>query len=215
MKSMIYHDLINMKKTIRGYVIFVLLYGGVYLIAPASNTYMLSFISAMVLILSISVFTYDEFYGWNGYARSLPLGAKKIVGARYLFTLMAMAGGFLLSGLIYLAADLIHGGEGNLVEGMIAAISGGLAILVLQAIAFPAMYKFGAEKGRIAIMAVAVALFAAGFLGVKLGVVSWLSSFQWIALSWQVIMALIALAVLALFFLSYLLSVHIYAKKEL
>jgi ABC-2 type transport system permease protein len=215
MKSMIYHDLINMKKTIRGYVIFVLIYGGVYLMAPASNTYMLSFISAMVLILSISVFTYDEFYGWNSYARSLPLGAKKIVGARYLFTLMVMAGGLLLSGLIYLAADLIHGGEGDLVEGMVAAIGGGLAILVLQAIVFPAMYKFGAEKGRFAIMAVAVALFAAGFLGAKLGLLGWVSGFAQIALPWQAIMALIALAVLVVFFLSYLFSVHIYAKKEL
>ncbi len=108
----------------------------------------------MGLLASVEVFNSagaDEKAKWNAYARSLPVGAVQVVGARYLFLLICTAVCTALGAVIELA---VTGGraDGN-VTLLLCDITSVMSILMCS-IELPLFYRFGIQKANLVVILV-------------------------------------------------------------
>ena len=144
MTGLILKDLLYLKRTGRILLALAAFYLVVFLTTSSENAAsgLLSGIVVMLtVILSVNAFAYDELAKWRLYEGSLPVSKNKIVLARYLLALIFSAGLTLLSLLLELFSGLTPE------AAMILWVSWGAALL-LCAVLFPAVYKFGTQKAR-------------------------------------------------------------------
>lgn len=131
------------------YIVFV-----VYLFMSfVSNQDYTLFIPFILLMMFLSSFSYDEFNNWNGYGAVLPHGRENIVKGKYVTALILLA----LSTVISLLLSLTVGAFKNSLDlsfSITTVVGIDSVLLLLISILFPVIFKFGYEKGRIALFIV-------------------------------------------------------------
>ena len=214
MNGLLYKDLLNLTPTLK-YVAFMALIFCVVFI-PLGNELPVYIILIMFgALLPTTAISFDTAARWDKYAVSLPVTRREIVAARY----QLMVGGICVAGVISLiiavAMMILMPGEGIFLPYfsplmlMVLFVACGL---LLGSIALPLTLKFGVEKMRYIIMVIAltpvVVIFGMSFFADLSGITP----------TDPVLMPVIIgvlLAVTALFvYVSFWLSVRIYAKKE-
>ena len=89
MKGLIIKDFLFLKSTWKNLIVIFI---GSLLISVALGNYLLAITVLPVMLLSsgINTFQTDEFYNTESYTLSFPFSRKKIVLAKYLFTLLLL-----------------------------------------------------------------------------------------------------------------------------
>ena len=138
------------------WVIFILVYTACG--ALTDNIFFLSFSMLMSALLVNSAIASDEQSKWEPYVLALPVSRMQLVLSRYLFGVInvVMFGGIILMTVVI--GDLL---------GVVAA-AGKLAFLpvlfgaglLMMAVQFPFVIRYGATKGRVASMLVVFAVMA-------------------------------------------------------
>lgn len=214
MNGLLYKDLLNLTPTLKYLVFMALIFCVVFI--PLGNELPVYIILIMFgALLPTTAISFDTAARWDKYAVSLPVTRREIVAARY----QLMVGGICVAGIISLiiavAMMILMPGEGIFLPYfsplmlMVLFVACGL---LLGSIALPLTLKFGVEKMRYIIMVVAltpvVVIFGMSFFADLSGITP----------TDPVLMPVIIgvlFAVTALFvYVSFWLSVRIYAKKE-
>lgn len=214
MNGLLYKDLLNLTPTLKYLVFMALIFCVVFI--PLGNELPVYIILIMFgALLPTTAISFDTAARWDKYAVSLPVTRREIVAARY----QLMVGGICVAGVISLiiavAMVILMPGEGIFLPYfsplmlMVLFVACGL---LLGSIALPLTLKFGVEKMRYIIMVIAltpvVVIFGMSFFADLSGITP----------TDPVLMPVIIgvlLAVTALFvYVSFWLSVRIYAKKE-
>ena len=214
MNGLLYKDLLNLTPTLKYLVFMALIFCVVFI--PLGNELPVYIILIMFgALLPTTAISFDTAARWDKYAVSLPVTRREIVAARY----QLMVGGICVAGIISLiiavAMMIVMPGEGIFLPYfsplmlMVLFVACGL---LLGSIALPLTLKFGVEKMRYIIMVIAltpvVVIFGMSFFADLSGITP----------TDPVLMPVIIgvlLAVTALFvYVSFWLSVRIYAKKE-
>lgn len=195
MKGLFLKDFYNLRQLLLWYGVMMELF-----IAAAVISKNLSFMMGFGVFITISTasssMAYDEKDNWYKFARACGLSPLAIAAEKYLLTLALGALSFAL-----LAVCQAVIGE---IDWMLNA--GFFAInLMIGAVVFPVLFKFGVEKGRLALIAALVAAIA---LSVLLMSVSG-------SITTPLALALFTAACLALFALSMWLSAKILGKKDM
>lgn len=151
--------------------------------------------------LPVSLLSYDESSRWSSYCDALPCTRAQVVSAKYTVSLLCTAVVFALSALTQILRLSIAGGKLDSIGFLLLDLL--IVGLIAPAICLPAVFKLGAEKGRI--------VFYFVFGGVCVFSLMVVSSSPLLNLPMP---ALVAGAV-ALFALSWLLSVFFYQKRSL
>ena len=166
----------------------------------------------MAAMMAITGFSYDDYNNWQTYASSLPQGKIGIVRAKFVTafgsTLLAGVIGFLLS-----FAVIRIKGTGSLDESLSSLVGCLVAISILLCILLPILFKYGSEKGRMAMYIMGIGLAGAVVVltrFVKIEISAKLLAF----LESPVFPVLIAAVVIVMIAGSYLLSRKIYLKRE-
>ena len=168
MKGLIWKDLLILRKSLRTYLLMVLIYAALSLTGTFGGAFV-AMLCMMLLILPISAFAYDEMARWDRYAFSLPLGRERVVQARYGFVLlMALIAAALGSSLSVVLSILTKEDLMLYLCTMLAALTIGLLVC---AVLLPLCYKLGAERARPWLMIVTLVPVMALLLGSKLGLV--------------------------------------------
>lgn len=145
MKGLIKKDLYILKSNLKMVIIFLTIFG---ILAFYGNTALLYLPNFLGIMLLISTFSYDDLSKFDAYALSLPIKRKKVVDAKYLLALILTIVGFIftlsLLGIFYLINKNI-----NFMEIIPNAIGLAIGGLVVPIFAFPFIYKYGIEKGRV------------------------------------------------------------------
>ena len=146
MTGLIMKDLLVMRKTMKSYLLIIVLYVVLAYLDVLNYGFIITFIQVMLMVLPITAFAYDEQAKWDRYAVALPLGRSRVVGARYLFVLMltviTTAMGLVGTAIL----TLVH--EAEPLEMLLTlAVSTTIGLLV-PAILLPLCYKLGAELFR-------------------------------------------------------------------
>lgn len=212
MTGLVLKDFLMMRKTLKTYLIFFALYLGMAVAGIFPISIVTSMVTVIIAVLPISTFVYDDAAKWDRYAVSLPLGRRKVVGARYLFIALLLLVSAAFGLLTIVLAPLM--GQGELTElaaTVLVTITYGL---VLNDIMIPLVYKIGAERARMYLYIIVFAPVILLFLAARLELLD-LSGLNAISEGTVLLVcSLLPVAGVAGLGLSYLISCRIYEKKE-
>lgn len=210
MKGLLLKDIYMAVKYCRVYFLIAVVFAVAFV--WSDNFFLAVYPVFLVGALSVNLLSYDEKCKWSLYAGTFPYTRTQLVSVKYIVTLLALGLSVLLMGLGF-AAHMLVADDFQLSElltffGLL--LSMGLASPSLM---LPIIFRFGVEKGRIAYYGVLVffcaAVGAVGAFSKDVGVLD-ISVVQ----STEILLAA-ALIGAILFAGSWLLSVRIYAKREL
>ena len=208
MLGLVKKDLLMIKGNMRQVILFLV----VFLILAFQENNIIVIVPVFVsMMVFITTFSYDEYNKWDAYAISLPVSRKNIVKAKYVASIILWAIALLvtvvITGIMGLFEQNINYFE---MFGMILGCV--FSIVLLEAIMFPLIFKFGVEKGRIGLF---VGVFAiAGLLGFIFTGIDLENATGFIEIFNKYYYILIPLAAVILLVISYFVSKKIYLKKE-
>ena len=218
MTGLILKDFLILRKTLRTYLLFLIVYVGLAFSGIWSPGFVGGFVAIMVSVLPMNVFAYDKQAKWDTYGLALPVGRTKTVAARYLCVLLLCLFTVVLEGVIggvmFAAGKLEDFGE-YLVTGAVL----GLFAVLINAVMLPFLYAFGPDRARvvlIGVMGVAFAAVVALFMVVSRNdALAWLESLgEPTPAQLTAIPVIAVVAGLALLAVSFLLSRHFYGRKD-
>ena len=208
MLGLVKKDLLMIKGNMRQVILFLV----VFLILAFQENNIIVIVPVFVsMMVFITTFSYDEYNKWDAYAIALPISRKNIVKSKYIASVILWLIALLVTVVITVIMGII-GQNINYFEmfGMILGCV--FSIVLLEAIMFPLIFKFGVEKGRIGLFVGVFAIAALlGFIftGVDLenatGFIEFFNKYYYI---------LLPLAIIILLMGSYFVSKRIYLKKE-
>ena len=208
MLGLVKKDLLMIKGNIRQVILFLV----VFLILAFQENNIIVIVPVFVsMMVFITTFSYDEYNKWDAYAISLPVSRKNIVKAKYVASIILWAIALLvtvvITGIMGLFEQNINYFE---MFGMILGCV--FSIVLLEAIMFPLIFKFGVEKGRIGLF---VGVFAiAGLLGFIFTGIDLENANGFIEIFNEYYYILLPLVAVILLVISYYVSKRIYLKKE-
>ncbi len=209
MIGLLYKDVIYMKKMWKTVLLFSVFFI-VFSFVQSNTISAMSFISIMIGgNFSMLPFNYDSYSKWNEYQYSFPISKKTVVCSRYLFGLLLFGSCLLLNvvGLLLVQIEILlftRPYAPITIQYVSAEILPLFFIPIMQAISFPLMYRFGAEKGRLYVICAIAVIIAIVMSVMKIwgGEITYSS----------VLITLVGVAVV-MYVLSMLLSIHIEQKK--
>lgn len=208
MLGLIKKDLLIIKGNIKVAILFVIFFA----FMASDGNEVLYFVPVFLsTMLFISTFSYDDYNKWDAYACTLPSGRANIVKAKYSASLILTVAAIIIT---YILGIIMGSFNNNLDFSKINSIICGVlfAMILLQSIMFPLLFKFGAEKGRIGLF-IGIVLISS-LLGLLLNsltikipgnVIKTFNDY------WFIILPLIMIIML---FISYKISKKIYLNKE-
>lgn len=208
MLGLIKKDLLMIKGNLRQAILFLVVF---IILALQENNIIVILPVFVSMMIFMTTFSYDEYNKWEAYAISLPVSRKNIVKAKYFASIILWAIALLVTAVITVVMGIF---EQNInYSEMIGMILGCVfSIVLLEALMFPLIFKFGVEKGRIGVFIgvfVIAALLGFIFTGIDLenanGFIEFFNNYYYI---------LIPLVAVILMVISYFVSKKIYLKKE-
>jgi hypothetical protein len=216
MKGLILKDFMNLKKNLKMFGIFTVLYGFMAFMSEDSSFFS-SIFTMLIAILTLSVYSYDEMAKWDGYAMTMPISKENIVQGKYIVMLLLTSIGASFSLVISIMLNFIMKAD-SILFVIQNCILGAAIVILFYSIIIPFITKLGVEKARLIIFAVYMIPFA-----IILLVKQAMKANDFMIPEELIRMAKIAVenahillppAILLLLYLSYLISIRIYRKKE-
>lgn len=180
-------------------------------------SFVLFYLPFLISMFTLSTISYDEFDNGNAFLFTLPISRAGYAVEKYCLALLLGGGSLVLALLLTLLFGL---GKGiALGELMLTAVTVLPIVILIQAVTIPFQLKFGAEKGRIAMIG------AIGFFGVccvaavkvcqmlGLDLLDILDNLSGIGMG--VLIAVVFAVVLAVLLVSVRISIRIMTRKEL
>ncbi|NLK96851.1 ABC-2 transporter permease [Defluviitalea saccharophila] len=202
MIGLILKDIYNLKKQSKIYLILLVFY---FFMGMANRSISMfgTMLSVLAAMLPVTAMAYDEKNNWERYALTMPLSRKDMVLSRYILGLLFAFIAFIIS----MASSVFLSNE-SFVESVAVNVGTLCFVLLLMAIIFPILFKFGIEKGRILMILILFApsmiiLFLSNY-GIQLPDEETIKPFLYYS----------PIAVIIIFILSLFLSISIYNKKE-
>lgn len=194
MTALLKKDFLETITSFRSLILIMLVFGTV-----GAVSFSASFLAAYLVILpgslASSLINLEEKEKWNSYCMTLPVTRKDVVTSKYIYTMIMVTIGAVLTTLINLA----HG-ETQILYVFMLYFSIGLAVPVLTV---PLTYQFGADKARYFSMFIIILL--------TLSVIRADVSEVMAIMSPSVMSA----GMIVLFALSWFVSCRIYERKEI
>lgn len=217
MTGLIWKDFLILRKTLRSYLLILIVYAGIAFSGAWSADIVGVLMVVMVMMLPMNVFAYDKQCQWDTYGLALPVGRTKTVAARYLCVLLLCVFSVALTALLG-AALYAAGRIDEPAEFMVTCSVMGLMSILVNAIMLPFLYKFGPERARMMFFGImgGIVLLAVLILG-PLGGIDRLKALELEqpTLAQLTIVPVIAgIAGLVLLALSFLLSRHFYGNQD-
>ena len=199
MKGLLLKDWYLTTKYMRTLVLISLVFAVMSVFSP-ENAFFRVYPAVMFAMIPVSLYSYDDREKWTVYAQAFPVSRAQYVTEKYLFGAICTAALAAMQTILH----LVTGAEG--VDG---AVTLSLFLgLVSASLMLPILFRFGAEKGRIAYL-IFIGVICAG--GASLSI---LASSANAATMPAPTLGLCAGAI-ALYIASWRLSVALYRKREL
>ena len=191
-------------------VVFVIFYA-IWAVAAKMPTMMGTMVILLSIMMPISSMSYDEAGQWYRYAFSLPIPRRTLVLSKYVLGFLVSLGGLVVSAIGNIIILALTNGE-NALESWLTIIGFLELGVIFLSIIIPILFKYGVEKGRLFIVVIAV---IHSLLVALLG--STLKTSGTLMPSAELLQAILyssPLFTLAIFLISFRISVGICRKKE-
>lgn len=184
----------------------------------SSNTlFAISFLGFVCPMFVLSSISYDEFDNGNAFLFSLPITRKGYVFEKYIFGLILSISALIFSTAVCLIISVIKNTV-SINEIFITALTVFPAELLILSLMLPFQLKFGAEKGRIAIIAVLGGVSVISVILVKAAEAMNINLYELLnavsKLGMQTFFLLYLLISFIILIISYRISIKVINKKE-
>lgn len=182
------------------------------------TTFIIGYLTMMCPLFTISTISYDEYDNGNAFLFTLPITRKSYVLEKYYFGIIVGLLSLIVSTVMCIIAEFFKNGI-PMQEILLVPPFTLTVLFIFLAIAVPYQFKFGAEKGRIAMMLTIGAIIVLGIVAVKIlnvlgvNIISILNQLS--SLGIWMFAGILILCSFALLFLSSRISISIMNKKEL
>ena len=211
MKGLLLKDFYMARKYCRAYLFLSVLFIGLSAMGEAKSGLFYVFYPCLLAgMIPTNLLAYDERSRWDAYSGALPYSKAQLVSAKYLIGLIAQVLALVLIGVAQ-AVKMYRTGTFVWNEYLTLLLVLLLFSCVATAVCLPFMFIFGVEKGRIAYYVV-LGLTVASIMVVSVGVVSGTDA-QPILPSGG-LLPLLCLAGIALYALSWYLSIAFYRNRD-
>lgn len=214
MKSLVLKDLYTVLHNSKAFLVMIVAMGFfLSFTSEGSGGFYTIFCCIMCAMLVVTTFSFDNLCNWEPYAMILPITRRDVVKGKFALLLLVSAAGALVGfALSVLTSTVLPGLTLDLKEQAFYLFPGFSIALFMGSLSIPLIFKFGAEKARLLLMASfalpAVALVLILRALEKVGV----------SLTDQMVIGFFSLSpvlVLVFAFLMYLISCRIFEAKEL
>ncbi|MEZ3486213.1 MAG: ABC-2 transporter permease [Lachnospiraceae bacterium] len=217
MKGLFIKDL-RLLKGQKQFFAAVLLMMAIFMGTYTNFSFVISYITMMVGVLTLTTISYDDFENGLGYIFTLPVSRRDYVGEKYLFSVVTTLPGlaavsilsFVVSGIRKI--DFLPG------EWVASAVAGFLLVTMMLSVLIPLQLKFGVDKSRVAMMLVMGGIVLIIYVGTKvcdaLGI-DWIRAVNILDELSPAVSLLGAAAICGIVMvISYLVSLHVIEKRE-
>ena len=210
MKGLLLKDFCILKQQMKLMVVVVIFYA-IWAVAAKMPTLMGTMVILLSIMMPISSMSYDEAGQWYRYAFSLPIPRRTLVLSKYVLGFLVSLGGLVVSAIGNIIILALTNGE-NALESWLTIIGFLELGVIFLSIIIPILFKYGVEKGRLFIVVIAV---IPSLLVALLG--RTLKTSGTLMPSAELLQAILyssPLFTLAIFLISFRISVGICRKKE-
>ena len=215
MKGLLLKDLYMSEKYCRVFLLIVVVFFGMSLMS-GPGFFLLAYPCILVGLIPASLISYDEREKWDVYSGTLPCSRRQLVSCKYLVGLIGELPVICITTVLY-ALGLFRMGafDPRAVVGMAAVFL--LLGLIGPAATLPFMFRFGAEKGRIAYFAVIILLcgVSAAFGSIQVSGVGENALATGIVMPQAGVSLFLTVLAILLYAVSWRLSIAFYKKREL
>lgn len=216
MKGLLIKDLRLMKMQKNFFILMVVIGIGLTL-AGNEISFTLGFLSFVISLFSISTISYDEFDNGYPFLFTLPISRSLYVKEKYVLSFILGLGSLILATVICTIITLFKNNM-PLFDLLIIAYMILPYIILVQAIMIPFQLKFGAERGRIAIIGVLGAIILLGILifqGLKILKINFAVIVEQIfVLDIRILGFILIVIAVMILFISLFISIKIMKQKE-
>lgn len=216
MKGLLIKDLRLMKMQKNFFILMIIIGIGLTL-AGNEISFTLGFLSFVISLFSISTISYDEFDNGYPFLFTLPISRSLYVKEKYVLSLILGLGSLILATVICTIITLFKNNM-PLFDLLMMALMILPYIILVQAIMIPFQLKFGAERGRIAIIGVLGAIILLGILifqGLKILKINFTGIVEQISvLDIRVLGLILIILAMIILFGSLIISIKIMKQKE-
>lgn len=221
MKGLIIKDLLQLKSYFKTLIIFMFIFVCVSLEPENTSTdgILIIMMTLGLGMFGMATFSYDEMAKANKYILTFPLTKKEVVLSKYVLQFLLTITGAILGSILSVIISIVLSKDmPNFIDLISIALGGVFGIGLVESIQMPCFYKMGAEKGRIYmfIITVAVAFIAGGIITLGEKVINNFSiDLNSINNILETFLPLVLLGLVLLeYFISYKISYKVYSKKE-
>lgn len=168
MKGLLLKDYLLLKKQ-KNFLLLIILIGFIFSVNNGTAISGISYVTYVVVFISISIFSYDEADNGMMHLMTLPAGRVTYVKEKYIFSLfnpLLICTLFTVAGSIFEAIRLAD--SASTMDAISELITASLILLfitwILFAVYFPIQIKFGTDKVRVVIFVIVGTIVAIGYL---------------------------------------------------
>lgn len=150
MRALLLKDILALKRTLRIYAAFLVVYCGIGIFSDNPSFFMV-FITVLSIMLPINAMTIDKGCHWNAYAACLPIPRSMGVLSKYILAGLGILAA-IIPCLVFRLVDRYTSLITDTISWSEIALMTALALTIL-AFQMPFLFRFGPERGRFASMA--------------------------------------------------------------
>ncbi len=215
MKGLLLKDLSILKTQGRSAVLIMLI--ALFMLIAGNNTaFAVVYANILFVTFGITTLSYDNHDNGYAFLFTLPISRKLYVMEKYVFSILSIATGTVLSLILMVGVSFIKD-DYILTSSEISFVIGyAIGAIVISSIMLPVNLKFGPEKGRIALIVLIAIVMSGVFAMANISGTMDLTSVYWgiREIPTLLIIGIISVVVLIILSVSYLISCKIMIKKE-
>lgn len=150
MRALLLKDILALKRTLRIYAAFLVVYCGIGIFSDNPSFFMV-FITVLSIMLPINAMTIDKGCHWSAYAACLPIPRSMGVLSKYVLAGLGILAA-IIPCLVFRLVDRYTSLITDTISWSEIALMTALALTIL-AFQMPFLFRFGPERGRFASMA--------------------------------------------------------------
>lgn len=215
MKGLLLKDLSILKTQGRSAVLIMLI--ALFMLIVGNNTaFAVIYANILFVTFGITTLSYDSHDNGYAFLFTLPISRKLYVVEKYVFSILSIATGTVLSLILMVGVSFIRDDYILTTSEISFVIGYGVGAIVISSIMLPVNLKLGPEKGRIAMIVLIAIVMSGIFVMAKISGSMDLTRVYWgiREIPTLLIMGILSVVVLIILSVSYLISCKIMIKKE-
>ncbi len=205
MKGLIIKDLYMMKKQL--YFVYIVYFFFIVLFAfSKANMFLLIFPVLLLTSSLINLLYYDDLYKWNILECILPVSRKTIVKEKYILVALVLFFSPIIPCIVYYIINK------NFIDTLNLFYVQLLLSFIIPTVTLPIYYKLGYGKSRI--LSMIIAAFVGGFSALLLNSFLLTKMQEFKSNLSNIFYFVFPIIIVSLIFISYLISVKVYEKRE-